>query len=185
MYKPEVEESFYWRQFGGPTSFEDLCLAMESLIQEGKIRGWGLCNDNAYGLTACTRTAKALGVTPPCSIQGDFSLIDRKSEENGVAEAASKYNENVGFMAYNALAGGMLTGKYLDTPAALDNESRDQIIRLLEKPRGRMDTRGWGGTLYRYRTDATQDAIQDYNNLAKANGLTLTELRCSGESSGR
>jgi aryl-alcohol dehydrogenase-like predicted oxidoreductase len=51
---------------------------MESLIQEGKIRGWGLCNDNAYGLTACTRTAKALGVTPPCSIQGDFSLIDRK-----------------------------------------------------------------------------------------------------------
>jgi aryl-alcohol dehydrogenase-like predicted oxidoreductase len=51
---------------------------MESLIQEGKIRGWGLCNDNAYGLTACTRSAKALGVTPPCSIQGDFSLIDRK-----------------------------------------------------------------------------------------------------------
>lgn len=51
---------------------------MENLIQQGKIRGWGLCNDNAYGLTACTRTAKALGVTPPCSIQGDFSLIDRK-----------------------------------------------------------------------------------------------------------
>ena len=27
--------------------------------------GWGLCNDNAYGLASCTRTAKALGVTPP------------------------------------------------------------------------------------------------------------------------
>ncbi len=51
---------------------------MQELIDEGKIRGWGMCNDNAYGLTACTRTAKALGVTPPCSIQGDFSLIDRK-----------------------------------------------------------------------------------------------------------
>jgi aryl-alcohol dehydrogenase-like predicted oxidoreductase len=51
---------------------------MQDLISEGKIRGWGLCNDNAYGLTACTRTANALGVTPPCSIQGDFSLIDRK-----------------------------------------------------------------------------------------------------------
>lgn len=51
---------------------------MQDLIDEGKIRGWGLCNDNAYGLTACTRTAKGLGVTPPCSIQGDFSLIDRK-----------------------------------------------------------------------------------------------------------
>ena len=63
---------------GGPTSFEELCLSMQDLIDEGKIRGWGLCNDNAYGLAACTRTAKGLGVTPPCSIQGDFSLIDRK-----------------------------------------------------------------------------------------------------------
>lgn len=63
---------------GGPTSFEDLCMAMEGLIEAGKIRGWGLCNDNAYGLTACTRTAKALGVTPPCSMMGDFSMIDRK-----------------------------------------------------------------------------------------------------------
>ena len=54
---------------------------MQSLIDDGKIRGWGLCNDNAYGLTGCTQSAKFLGVTPPCSIQGDFSLIDRKSEE--------------------------------------------------------------------------------------------------------
>lgn len=110
-YNIERDSSPYWRGNGGPTSFEDLCMAMEKLIQQGKIRGWGLCNDNAYGLTACTRTAKALGTTPPCSLQGDYSLLDRKSDENGVAEAASPYNENVGFMAYNALAGGMLTGK--------------------------------------------------------------------------
>lgn len=112
MYNIDNDGGAYWRGMGGPTSFEDLVVAMEGLIQDGKIRGWGLCNDSAYGLTACTRTARALGMTPPCSIQGDFSMIDRKSEENGVAEAASPYNENVGFMAYNALAGGMLTGKY-------------------------------------------------------------------------
>jgi diketogulonate reductase-like aldo/keto reductase len=61
-YNVEVEKS-YRRGLGPPTSFEDMCLAMEDLIQAGKIRGWGLCNDNAYGLTACTRTAKALGTT--------------------------------------------------------------------------------------------------------------------------
>jgi len=77
-YNIEVDGDPYWRRFGGPTSFEDLCLAMENLVQKGMIRGWGLCNDNAYGLTGCTRTAKALGITPPCSIQGDFSLVDRK-----------------------------------------------------------------------------------------------------------
>ena len=90
-YNLESDADPYWRSAGGPTSFEDVCLSMEELVQAGKIRGWGLCNDNAYGLTACTRAAKMLGTTPPCSIQGDFSMVDRKSEENGVAEAG-KYN---------------------------------------------------------------------------------------------
>jgi aryl-alcohol dehydrogenase-like predicted oxidoreductase len=176
-YNIESDEEQYWRAFGGPTSFESLCLSMEDLVQQGKIRGWGLCNDNAYGLTACTRTAKLLGTTPPCSIQGDFSLIDRKSEENGVAEAASKYNENVGFMSYNALAGGMLTGKYMDIPSVMDDlANRERAMESLRNPRGRMDTRGWGGTLYRYRTDAAQNAIVEYNKIAKANGMSLTEL---------
>ena len=61
-------ETSYRKALGPPTSFEDLCLSMEELVQAGKIRGWGLCNDNAYGLTACTRTAKALGTTPPCTV---------------------------------------------------------------------------------------------------------------------
>lgn len=176
QYNVESDASPYWRGAGGPTSFEDLCLGMQKLIDDGKIRGWGLCNDNAYGLTACTRTAKMLGTTPPCTMQGDFSILDRKSEENGVAEAASPYNENVGFMAYNVLAGGMLTGKYMDIPAAVDDLDRERAIRNLQKPRGRMDTAGWGGTLYRYRTEAAIDAMNDYAKLAKANKMSLTEL---------
>lgn len=175
-YDIGAEEDPYWRRFGGPTSFEDLCGAMDDLVREGKIRGWGLCNDNAYGLAACARVAAAAGTVPPCSIQGDFSLIDRKSEENGVAEAASPYNENVGFMAYNALAGGVLTGKYADRPAALDDPDRDAAVASLRGPRGRMDTRGWGGTLYRYRSDAALDAARAYATIARDNGTTPTEL---------
>ena len=68
------------------------------------------------------------------------------------------------------------TGKYMDVPAALDDTSRDRAMASLQKPRGRMDTRGWGGTLYRYRTEAAQEAIVDYAKLAKANGMSLTEL---------
>jgi aryl-alcohol dehydrogenase-like predicted oxidoreductase len=63
------------KALGSPTSFEDLCLAMEDLVQQGKIRGWGLCNDNAYGLTACSRTAKALGTTPPCTVSNTIYSI--------------------------------------------------------------------------------------------------------------
>ena len=39
-----------------------------------------------------------------------------------------------------------------------------------------MDTRGWGGTLYRYRTAAAQNAIQQYSKIAEANKMSLTEL---------
>jgi aryl-alcohol dehydrogenase-like predicted oxidoreductase len=183
MYHQRNDANPYWRASGGPTSFHDLCLSMQKLIDQGKIRGWGLCNDNAYGLAMCSATAKALGTTPPCTLQGDFSLIDRKSEENGVAEAASPYNENVGFMSYNALAGGMLTGKYLTVPAALDDlllsstsDGKKRGEASLRRPRGRMDTKGWGGTLFRYRTQAAQYAIQEYASIAKRHGMPLAEL---------
>jgi aryl-alcohol dehydrogenase-like predicted oxidoreductase len=70
----------------------------------------------------------------------------------------------------------MLTGKYLDIPAAMDDLDRDRATSSIKQPRGRMDTRGWGGTLYRYRTEAAQEAIADYAELAKADGMSLTEL---------
>ena len=50
QYDQQYDQS--WRkQLGPPTSFEALCLAMETQIQAGKIRGWGLCNDNAVRVT--------------------------------------------------------------------------------------------------------------------------------------
>mmetsp|Transcript_23411 Transcript_23411/g.23824 ORF Transcript_23411/g.23824 Transcript_23411/m.23824 type:complete len:138 (+) Transcript_23411:87-500(+) len=63
-YSIESDADPYWRAGGGPTSFEDICLAMENLIQEGKIRGWGLCNDNAYGLIAAD-TVVGIFLEPP------------------------------------------------------------------------------------------------------------------------
>jgi len=70
----------------------------------------------------------------------------------------------------------MLTGKYMDKPAALDNTERDKVIEAIENPRGRMDEFGWSRTLYRYRTDAAQEAIKEYAAIAKGAGMSLTEL---------
>ena len=58
---------------------------MSDLIDAGKLRGWGMCNDNAYGLTASCYAAYALeNGHAPCVMQNDFSLINRRVEENGV-----------------------------------------------------------------------------------------------------
>ena len=145
-------------------TFEELVQTMDRMAKKGKIRGWGLCNDSSYGLTKSCVLASQMGMLKPCVFQGDFSLLDRKSEENGVLEAASEFNENVGFMAYNVLAGGQLTGKYL------------RAKPMGQGLRGRFDTRGWGGTLYRYRSGPAQAAMRDYSKLAEKYQLSLGEL---------
>ena len=79
-----------------------------------------------------------------------INIIRRRAEENGVAEASSPIHENVGFMAYNALAGGVLTGKYLDgPPTTYDNPSFTSSMVTRLNPRGRHDDPSWGRTLYR------------------------------------
>lgn len=65
----------------------------------------------------------------------------------------------------------------MSIPAAVDDfYDRDRARVSFQNPRGRMDTRGWGGTLYRYRTDAALDAIAQYDALAKQAGMSLTEM---------
>ncbi len=96
---------------------------MGGLVRRGLIRGWGMCNDNCYGLTASAYTARAKvccrpncygasrgesqhavlavsveiysltrsliarvkGVAPPCTMQNDYSVLNRRIEENGQA----------------------------------------------------------------------------------------------------
>jgi len=173
MYQVENEQA-PWNK--NATPFEEIAGAMGELIKEGKLRGWGMCNDNAYGLTASCYAARAVGAPPPCVMQGDFSIINRRIEENGVSEASSPYHENVGFMGYNALAGGVLTGKYLDIPAAVDNAFPALAEEQLQNPRGRMDDYGWGKTLYRYRSGPADAATRQYAKLAAEAGMSLTEL---------
>lgn len=163
--------------YQGNAGFEEIAQTMGELIKAGKIRGWGMCNDNAYGLAASCAAAKMIGVPPPVSMQNDFSLIDRRSEENGVSEASSPIHENVGFMAYNVLAGGYLTGKYLNgQPPTYDNPSFAASTITRMKPRGRHDDPDWSRTLYRYRSEPATEAIKLYSALASKFGLSLTEM---------
>lgn len=170
-YRQDVEQ-----YSNGRASFEEIATAMGTLMKQGKIRGWGMCNDNTYGLTASCYAARELGVAPPIAMQNDYSILNRRIEENGQSEASSPVHENVGFMAYNVLAGGVLTGKYLQVPAAVDDPDRASAQASLRKPRGRMDERGWGSTLYRYRSGPADEATRAYAALAKKAGMPLTEL---------
>ena len=87
----------------GGASFEQIAATMGKLVERGSIRGWGMCNDNTYGLMGSIMAARQLGVDPPCVMQNDYSLLNRRIEENGLSEASAKWNENIGFLACTPL----------------------------------------------------------------------------------
>ena len=40
-----------WARVNGRKLRKEIAEAMGEMIAEGKLRGWGMCNDNCYGLT--------------------------------------------------------------------------------------------------------------------------------------
>lgn len=78
------------------------------LIEQGKVRYFGLSNETAWGLTTFCHSAST-AQSRPASVQNAYNLLQRRVE-HGVAEAC--INEDVGFIAYSPLAMGLLTGKY-------------------------------------------------------------------------
>ena len=50
----------------------------------------------------------------PVTVQNAYNLLERNEFENGMLETCSPRNANIGLLAYSPLAGGALTGKYLN-----------------------------------------------------------------------
>lgn len=76
-------------------SYEESVGAIGELIKAGKIRHWGISNENAVGVLKFIEAAKKLGVAPPVSIQNDFSMVDRRFEQDGTAEACSPHSSQI------------------------------------------------------------------------------------------
>jgi aryl-alcohol dehydrogenase-like predicted oxidoreductase len=82
---------------------------MKALIQEGKIRHFGISNETPWGLSRFLHLAETHGLPRCVSIQNPYNLLNR-SFEVGLAEMAIR--EQVGLLAYSPMAFGLLSGKY-------------------------------------------------------------------------
>ena len=85
--------------------------ALNAAVCAGKVRFVGLSNETPWGAMRCLAAAGADGLPRAASIQNPYSLLNR-SFEHGLAEIA--HREDLGLLAYSPLAGGVLSGKYLD-----------------------------------------------------------------------
>jgi aryl-alcohol dehydrogenase-like predicted oxidoreductase len=95
-------------------TIEYLVTSVAGLVTAGKARAWGFLNTPADVLGQAHGAAAALGVPGPCAIQLPYSLVRRSVvEDAAMTQALAKTGACV--VASFSLAGGVLTGKYLNT----------------------------------------------------------------------
>ncbi|MGE5581077.1 MAG: aldo/keto reductase [Bacillota bacterium] len=91
------------------TAMEEVILTMDYLVQQGKIRNYGVSNYTPSKIMKGLMYAKNLGKAAISSVQLEYSLLVRSPEW----ELLPLCNEeNLGVFAWSALGGGWLTGKY-------------------------------------------------------------------------
>lgn len=128
---------------------------LDGFVKEGKIKHIGLSNENPWGIMRFLEESKYNNLPRVKTIQNPYSLLNRLFE-NGSAEVCLR--ENVGLLAYSPMAFGVLSGKFL-TGEAHPNAR----IKLFPQ-------------YSRYNSAQSTEATQLYQEIAKKNGLTLTEL---------
>ncbi len=135
-------------------NFFEVLNVYDGLIKEGKIKHIGVSNENPYGVMKFLSESEKHQLPRIVTIQNPYSLLNRLFEV-GLSEVCMR--ENVGLMAYSPLAFGFLTGKHLDGI----------------QPTSRL---GLFPQFTRYSNENCHKATRLYQELAQANGLTLTQM---------
>jgi len=130
--------------------------ALGEAISAGKIRHWGLSDDTPWGIHTYLSLCDELGVARPVSIQNEFNLIHLKDWPFLIESCVF---ENVAYLPWSPLAGGMLSGKYMG--GARPSGSRFTLVQRQG--------------LFR-NTEMSQEAIQAYVNIAQKYNMTPSQL---------
>jgi aryl-alcohol dehydrogenase-like predicted oxidoreductase len=136
--------------------------ALGGLVKAGKVRAIGLSNETPYGVHEFVRLAEQHGLPKVATVQNPFCLINR-SVENGLDE--SMHRLGVSLLGYSPLGFGLLTGKYDASGTSGPDAPTGARIASYESVRKQR----WG------RPEALA-AARRYNALARAHGLTPTQL---------
>jgi aryl-alcohol dehydrogenase-like predicted oxidoreductase len=138
-------------------AIEETLAALGDLVAEGKIRHIGVSNESNWGVCEFVRQAERLGLPRIATIQNLYNLSARAYETSLLDETC--YRAQVSLLAYSPLAFGQLTAKYYDNPKA---HGRLTMFPPTWSPR--------------YLRPAVLEAAGAYARLARANGMTPTQL---------
>lgn len=140
---------------GEETPIAETLDAFGEIVKAGKVRHIGLSNESAWGTMRFLFESETRDLPRVASVQNAYSLLNRTYETN-MAEVSLR--EDVGLLAYSALAQGYLTGKY-------QRGARPAGARTTLFNRGQ-----------RYELPGAEAAIDDYMAIAREAGLDISQM---------
>ena len=143
------------------TSIHEQLEAMAKLVQSGKVRYIGLSNETPYGTHEFVRLAEQHGLPRVMTVQNPYCLVNR-TFDNAMDETCHRLG--VSLLAYSPLGFGSLTGKYDQTG-----------LEGAGVPMGRL-AKYESVRKQRWARPSTLEAARLYNQLARDNGMTPTQM---------
>jgi aryl-alcohol dehydrogenase (NADP+) len=142
------------------TPIDETLGALDDLVHQGKVRYTGCSNFLAYQLVRAIGRSETLRLARLDSVQPRYNLLSRQIEQEMLPFCAE---EGVGVIAYNPIAGGLLSGKH---------------SRAAPPPEGTRFTLGSAGQMYqdRYWHDREFDTVDVLRQLAGQAGVSLVTL---------
>jgi aryl-alcohol dehydrogenase-like predicted oxidoreductase len=128
------------------TQFQEVLENLNRNIKLGKIRYVGLSNETPWGTMKFLQVAKEKNLPRMMSIQNVYNLVNRVFD---IANSEVAIREKCGLLAYSPLAGGRLSGKYIN------NTPKNSRYTL------------WPRNFDRHHTERGEIAISKYVELAK------------------
>jgi aryl-alcohol dehydrogenase-like predicted oxidoreductase len=122
----ETIDLYYQHRVDPDVPIEEVAGAVTDLIEEGKVRHFGMSE-------AAARTIRrAHSVQPVAAVQSEYSLWWRRPEEE-VLPALEELG--IGFVPYSPLGKGFLTGKIDESAAFAGDDIRNTIPRFAQEAR--------------------------------------------------
>lgn len=134
----------------------DILEGLNDCVKAGKIKHCGLSDDTPWGISQYLRLSEQHNLPRMVSIQNEFSLLHAKDWPYLIEQCI---HEDVAYLPWSPLGGGMLSGKYLNG----------------NRPEGSRWTLVQRNGLFR-DTVQSQQAIANYVDIAKTYSVTPAQL---------
>ena len=99
--RTDVIDLFYQHRFDPSVPIEDVARAVKDLVQEGKVKHFGLCEANVETIR------KAHAILPVTALQSEYSMFFREPETKTIPALDEL---GIGFVPFSPLGKGFLTG---------------------------------------------------------------------------